>query len=94
MLYYAIGTQKRKDKQGNYEVITKRFVITEESRVGAVNQALRIAKMDRITLEFVRPEQSKSNLDWGGILTKNMQGQKAELHRKQKLREKANREKG
>jgi hypothetical protein len=75
MRYYAVGIQRKKDTISG-EVVWANVLIplTEVTRVGAVKQAQRIAKRDKIQLEGVYPERNTQST--GGILTKNMKKQR------------------
>ncbi len=54
MKYVATGTRKIKDKaSGESRFVNVIIPLTEETRVGAVNQAERIAKRDRVTITSV-----------------------------------------
>jgi hypothetical protein len=75
MRYFAVGSQKKKGLDGEVAFVNVMIPLTETSRVGAVNQANRIARRDKITLDGVYLLGGPK--DSGGILTKNMKKQKA-----------------
>lgn len=63
MKYVATGTRKTKDS------FTQVIIpLTEETRVGAVNQAERIAKRDKVTVTAVLPLRNSEGR--GEVLTK------------------------
>jgi uncharacterized small protein (DUF1192 family) len=84
MKYYAIGTKTGKEKQGNDTIATGTKVIFKnlpETRHGAVAEAERRAREQRVTLEGVYPVVKVS--DRVGIMSKGIKAQKANAHKKQ-----------
>lgn len=75
MEYVATGIKKIKDKaSGETRFVSVLIPLTEDTRVRAVNQAERIARRDRVTLESVLPVNRQN--DTGGILTKETKKRK------------------
>jgi hypothetical protein len=77
MNFFAVGIQKGKSLDGTVSWTNRVFPLTETTRVGAVNQAERIARRDKILLQHVLPVGNQSSRDNGRTLTKNMQKEKA-----------------
>jgi hypothetical protein len=76
MKFYGVGTQRKKGSDGEVSFVSVLIPLTETIRVSAVKQAERISRKRKIQLEGVYLEASQKR-DRGGILTKNMQKQKA-----------------
>lgn len=80
MKYYGLGTQKRKGADGTVAYVSVVMPLTATTRIGAVNQAERIAKKDKIKLENVCVE--KNSTRQGDILTKETKNRKKEANSK------------
>ncbi len=80
MNFYGTGTKRVKGKDGVVSYTSVILPLTETSRVGAVKQAERIAKRERVKLDGVY--LAKSSQKGGGILTKNAAERKANANSK------------
>lgn len=97
MKYYAIGETKVKvkDEKGKEQTVEKTVLITEDvvrsrpwtQRVIAQNEAQAYCKSNKIQLQGVYLAQG--SLDHGGLMTKNIKGQKAKAHRFQEKKRRA-----
>ncbi|RPK20029.1 MULTISPECIES: hypothetical protein [Paenibacillus] len=75
MKFYGTGTKRVKGKDGVVSYVSVMLPLTETSRVGAVNQAERIAKRERVKLDGVYLAKGSSKA--GSTLTKNAAKRKA-----------------
>jgi hypothetical protein len=80
MKFYGAGVQRKKGSDGEVSFVNVIIPLTETVRVTAVKQAERIARRRKIQLEGVYLEANSR--DRGGILTKNMQKQKASKNKR------------
>lgn len=73
--FYATGTKQKKNKvTGEIELVNVRIPNLPDDRLGAANEAYRIAKQEKIKLDGIFKVKNPENK--GGILTKNMMNQK------------------
>lgn len=85
MRYYGVGTKQFKEKvDGENVSSTKNVVIhlNEQTRHGAVAEAERAARREKIKLEGVYPLKT-AVAGYNGIMSKGIKAQKAAAHAKQ-----------